>query len=200
MQIGQGLSKTTRLLAQQPTCESLMDLDSLKTTVIDFVREHQAWAPFIVAVLAFCESLAMLSILVPATFLLLALGVFFGASDIPFWPIWLGAAVGAILGDFVSYEFGRYFKDSAKQIWPLNRHPDLVARGEDFTKRYGALGVFGGKFVGPARAVVPLIAGIFAMPRFYFQLANVSSGLVWSFAMLAPGSGLATLSGWWSGW
>jgi membrane protein DedA with SNARE-associated domain len=38
--------------------------------------------------------------------------------------------------------------------------------------------------------VVPLIAGILAMPTMLFQSVNVASAFVWAFVMLAPGAGL----------
>jgi membrane protein DedA with SNARE-associated domain len=40
------------------------------------------------------------------------------------------------------------------------------------------------------RAVVPLVAGICAMPVMLFQMANIASALVWAFIMLAPSAGL----------
>jgi hypothetical protein len=57
----------------------------------------------------------------------------------------------------------------------LSRHPRLVARGFDFFQRWGVLAVFIGRFFGPLRAVVPLVAGILGMRILPFQLANVSS-------------------------
>ena len=45
---------------------------------------------------------------------------------------------------------------------------------------------------GPARALVPLFAGILGLARLPFQLANVASALVWAFVLLAPGAGLLT--------
>ena len=68
----------------------------------------------------------------------------------------------------------------------------MMARGEAVCRRWGAWGIFAGRFFGPARAVVPLVAGIFRLPRLPFQLANVASALVWAFVLLAPGAGLLT--------
>jgi membrane protein DedA with SNARE-associated domain len=167
-----------------------MDFETLKTATIDFVRDHQAWAPVIVAVLAFCESLAFLSLLVPATVILVGIGALIGATGLAFWPIWLGAVVGASLGDWVSYELGRYLEKGAHNIWPLNRHPEMVDKAERFTRRHGVWGIFFGRFFGPLRAIVPLVAGIFEMPRLLFQVANVASAMVWAFGLLAPGAGL----------
>ena len=178
-----------------------MDLESLTTPVVDFVRDHRAWAAPIVAVLAFSESLAVLSLLVPATVMLVGIGALIGSAGMglassEFWAICLAGAVGAFAGDWVSYEFGRHFDERAKHVWPLSRHPGLLARAELYVRRYGVLGIFFGRFLGPLRALVPLVAGVFAMPRWPFQAANGASALIWSFGVLAPGAGLlAWLSG-----
>ncbi len=171
-----------------------MELDALTSLLLDFLRTHQAWAPLIVGALVFAESLAFLSFLVPSTVLLLGIGALIGASGLDFWTIWLGAAVGAILGDLISYILGYRFKHAVLQVWPLSRHPGLAERGEQFFSRWGAWGVFLGRFVGPLRAVVPLTAGIFAMPLLLFQIVNITSALVWAFLMLAPGIGLTALA------
>ena len=164
-----------------------MSLDALVADVLAFVKAHQIWAPLIVGFLAFGESLAIISLFFPATIILVGIGGLIGASDIAFWPVWAGAAVGASLGDWISYWIGFKFKDRARHIWPLSYYPPLVARGEVFFHRFGVWSIFLGRFLGPLRAVVPLIAGIFEMPQLHFQLANVSSAMVWSFALLAPG-------------
>ncbi|WP_375410979.1 DedA family protein [uncultured Methylobacterium sp.] len=169
-----------------------MDFDALRTGTLAFVEAHKAWAPLVVGVLAFCESLAFLSILVPATVLMLGIGAMIGASGIPFWPVMIGGGIGAALGDWVSYEIGRYFQHGAKTIWPMSRYPEMVAKGEAFCQRFGAWGIVIGRFIGPARAVVPLIAGIFELPRLPFQIANWSSAFLWSFVWLAPTAGLLT--------
>lgn len=167
-----------------------MDLDQITQSVLDFVRHNQGWAPVIVAALAFGESLAVVSVLLPATVVLVGIGALIGAADLAFWPIWLGAVVGGSLGDWVSYEFGRYLGPAAKDRWPMNKQAALVARAEAFINRYGTVGVFLGRFFGPLRALVPLIAGIFGMPRLPFQAANITSALLWATGLLAPGAGL----------
>jgi len=172
----------------------MTNFDALKTIFLEFIQENHAWAPFVVGTLAFAESLAFLSFLVPSTVLLLGIGALIGASGLEFWPTWLGAAVGAILGDWVSYTIGYRFKHAALRVWPLSRHPSLADRGEQFFSQWGAWGVFLGRFIGPLRAVVPLTAGIFAMPLLLFQTANVASALIWAFVVLAPGTSLAALA------
>ena len=58
-------------------------------------------------------------------------------------------------------------------------------------KKWGIPGIFIGRFFGPLRAAVPLIAGIFEMPFWRFQLANFSSALVWAAVLLTLGDGIS---------
>jgi membrane protein DedA with SNARE-associated domain len=155
--------------------------------VIDFVRLHAAWAPPIVFALAFGESLAFISLLIPAWSALVAIGALLSTSGISFWPVWIAGSLGAALGDWLSYWVGLKLEYSVAHIWPLSRHPELIPRGERFVKTWGIPGIFIGRFFGPLRAVVPLIAGIFEMPFWYFQIANIASALLWAAVLLTIG-------------
>jgi membrane protein DedA with SNARE-associated domain len=171
--------------------EKPMDFEFIKTSVLSFVQEHQSYAPFILALMTFAESLAFVSLLLPTMTILIAMGFVLAAADIPFWVLWMGAVFGAFLGNWISYEFGRRYKKAAYEVWPLSRYPQLVARGEDFFQRFGPWAVFLGRFFGPIRAVIAMIAGIFLMPPVLFQATNIASASVWAFVILAPGAGLA---------
>jgi membrane protein DedA with SNARE-associated domain len=164
-----------------------MDLEVYVHAVIVFVRDNAAWAPPIVFALAFGESLAFISLLIPAWGVLVAIGALIGPSGINFWPVWIAGALGAASGDWLSYWIGLKLEYSVARIWPLSRHPELIPRGERFMKTWGIPGIFIGRFFGPLRAVVPLIAGIFEMPFWRFQIANVSSAFVWAAVLLTIG-------------
>lgn len=155
--------------------------------VINFVREHQAWGPPIVFALAFGESLAFISLLLPAWAALVGIGALIGGSGISFWPIWAAAAIGAALGDWLSYWIGIKVGPAVAHVWPLSRHPDLIPSGERFLEKWGIAAIFIGRFFGPLRASVPLVAGIFHMPYWHFQFANVTSAFVWAAVLLQLG-------------
>ncbi|MBO0237201.1 DedA family protein, partial [Vibrio parahaemolyticus] len=76
---------------------------------------------------------------------------------------------------------GFYYKDGVKRLWPMSRDPEMTAKAEGFLRRWGAGAIVIGRFIGPARAVVPLVAGSFGLRRIPFQLANWSSAFVWAF-------------------
>jgi membrane protein DedA with SNARE-associated domain len=164
--------------------------------VIDFVRLHEAWAAPVVFALAFGESLAFISLVVPAWGALVAMGTLIGPTGINFWPIWVAGALGAACGDWLSYWIGQKLGPSVAHIWPLSRHPDLIPRGEQFVRRWGVPAVFIGRFFGPLRASVPLVAGIFEMPYWQFQIANFVSAFIWSGVLLTVGDIFATLARW----
>lgn len=160
-----------------------------------FVQAHHAWAPFIVAALAFCELLAIVSFFVPATVILLGIGGLIGAAGLAFWPIWAAAVVGAVLGDWLSYWVGLQFGDRVLHSGPLARHAETTERASNFLRKWGAWGIFIGRFSGPLRAFVPLLAGIIGIRQLYFQAANIGSALIWAMAILSPGNLLGRFFG-----
>jgi undecaprenyl-diphosphatase len=106
---------------------------------------------------------------------------------LPYGPILIGAILGAVLGDSVSYWLGRRFGGGIARIWPFSRYRELLPRGIEFFGRHGGKSVFIGRFFGPIRAVIPLAAGVMRMPRGRFWLANVTSAMVWAPMLLFAG-------------
>jgi membrane protein DedA with SNARE-associated domain len=172
---------------EREKASAMSGLEAYTKQLIDLAREHQTWGMIIVFWLAFGESLAFISLLLPATVILVGIGAVAVAGDIAFWPICIAAALGAALGDWLSYWIGQKVGPRVNTIWPLSRHPDLLPRGETFIKKYGIYAIFLGRFFGPLRASVPLAAGILSMKHGPFQLANFSSAAVWAFLLLKAG-------------
>jgi membrane protein DedA with SNARE-associated domain len=173
-----------------------MDLQAIVQQTVDFVRNNQVWAAPIVFALAFGESLAFISLLIPAWGALVAIGALISSSDISFWPIWIAASLGAAAGDWLSYWVGLKLEYTVAHVWPLSRHRDFIPRGEAFMKKWGVPGIFIGRFFGPLRASVPLIAGIFEMPFWRFQVANFSSAFVWAAVLLTIGDVISKAVKW----
>jgi membrane protein DedA with SNARE-associated domain len=154
--------------------------------VVAFVQANQEWAAPVAFLLAFGESLAFVSLFLPSTVILVTIGGLLGASDVDLWQVVLAAWIGGVLGYAVSYWIGLYFKDEIRSLWPFRDYPEMMKRGDDFFQKYGAFGVFLGHFFGPIRAVIPVIAGMAAMPQLQFQIANIASALLWAVGVIAP--------------
>ncbi|MBO4227947.1 DedA family protein [Bradyrhizobium neotropicale] len=164
-----------------------MSLEESARHVVEFVRDHRAWAAPIVFALAFAESLAFLSLLVPAWAVLVAIGAMMRSGGIAFLPMLLAGALGAAFGDWLSYWIGGKFKHSIARMWPFSQHPHLLVRGEAFLKKWGVLAIFIGRFSGPLRASVPIVAGMLRMPQQPFQIANFVSAFIWVAVLLQLG-------------
>lgn len=163
-------------------------MDHWVAEVIAFISAHRVWAGPIVFALAFSESLAFLSLLVPFTAIIVASGALVGAGTLDPWIIVPWGIAGAAAGDAVSFWVGRYFGDAVPRMWPFRKDPELLARGYRFFHRWGVLSVCIGRFFGPLRAVVPVVAGMLRMPQGKFQTANIASAIVWLPALLLPGA------------
>ena len=171
-------------------------MEELRSRLADFVRDHQAWAAPIVLVLAFGESLAFISLLIPAWGALVAIGALIGASGISFWPVWIAGGIGAALGDWVSYWFGYKYKEQVAQMWPLSRYPEILPRGEAFVKKWGVPSIFIGRFFGPCAPRCRSRPGFSRCRTGSFQIANFVSALVWSAALLLFGDVIAQIIEW----
>jgi membrane protein DedA with SNARE-associated domain len=165
-------------------------MESVIQPMLEFVREHQAWAPVIVFVMAFLESIVGLSLAVPSTPLFVGVGALIGASGLSFWPIFAGVALGGFVGDWASFWLGFRFKDKVLEWRAIKSKPEMIDRTRRFIEKYGVFGVFLGRFISPLRSFVPFGAGMFLMPFWRFQLANASSAVVWAYILLAPGAAL----------
>jgi membrane protein DedA with SNARE-associated domain len=152
-----------------------------------FIETNQAWAGPIIALLTLGESLIIIGLFIPATALLLLTGGLIGAGTLPLIPILLWGIAGAIVGDAISYYLGRWMGPSVVRRWPLNTQRSAVARARLFFYRYGFVSILVGRFLGPIRSTIPLVAGVMSMSNMRFQLANVISAILWLPLMMAPG-------------
>ena len=152
-----------------------------------FISDHRLWAGPIIGLLAFAESLAVVGLLVPATAIMITFGGLIGTGMLDPLPIYLWAVTGAILGNWVSYLVGRRIGPSVQRWRIMRKHRGGAARARLFFQKYGVAAVFLGRFLGPIRATIPLIAGAMGMGHRPFQVANVLSAILWVPALLAPG-------------
>lgn len=163
---------------------------------LNWLHAHPDWAGFVVFLISFCESLALVGLLIPGSVIMTAIGALVATGHMPFWPTVFWAAAGAILGDVLSFWVGYYFKDGVRKIWPIRLFPKLLEKGEDFFKMHGGKSVFLGRFVGPVRPILPLIAGMLSMSPVRFLIVDIISGIVWPPVYMLPGLlvGTAALS------
>ncbi|WP_137864224.1 MULTISPECIES: DedA family protein [unclassified Sphingomonas] len=162
-------------------------MEELAASATRIITENAGWAPLVIGLLCFGESLVLVGLFIPATSLMIAAGGLLATGKLDPVSILLAAIAGAVLGDWVSYYIGDRLGPTAYRHWPLREHRTAVAQARLFFRRFGFFAVFAGRFLGPLRAVVPLVAGVTRMPARSFQLANVFSATLWVPALFAPG-------------
>ncbi|MEW8257968.1 MAG: bifunctional DedA family/phosphatase PAP2 family protein [Candidatus Thiodiazotropha taylori] len=155
--------------------------------LLTWIGENPFWAGLSVFLVAFSESVAIVGLLVPGVIAMFGFGALIATGTLEFWPVFWWAVAGAVAGDSLSFWLGRHYQDGLRQIWPFSRYPETLHRGIRFFEKYGGKSVAIGRFFGPVRAIIPLVAGMMGMTPMRFLLANISSALVWAPAYLLPG-------------
>lgn len=163
-----------------------MNIESVKA-MLDWIAANPGWMGLVVFLTALSESLAFVGLIVPGAMLMVGFGALIASGHLEFGPVYGCAALGAIAGDGLSFWLGRVFHQRMRQLWPFTKHPETLARGEDFFHRHGGKSVLLGRFFGPIRAVIPAVAGMLDMPVGKFVAVNVISALLWALAYLLPG-------------
>ncbi len=141
----------------------------------------------LIFLIAFCDALAVVGIMVPALPLLFAVGLLVGMGHVDGPYAVACAALGAFLGDGMSYWIGHRWGPQLREHWPFRRYPQLLDRGEQLFRRHGSKGIVTARFVGAVRPFVPAVAGMLRMPLKGYLPASAFAALAWSAAFLAPG-------------
>ncbi|WP_339844959.1 DedA family protein [uncultured Halopseudomonas sp.] len=163
-------------------------MDNLLTSsLLEWLGDHRQWLGLAIFLIALLESLAVAGLVIPGVFLLLGVTAMAGGGGMPFASALAWAFCGAVLGDMFSFALGRFFHEDIRRLSLFRRHPQWIARGEIFFRRYGLFGIFIGRFVGPIRPVIPMIAGMLDMPSIRFVTINLLSALAWAPVYVTPG-------------
>ena len=165
-------------------------LDSLTL----WLGAHPEWLALAVFLIAFVECLAIAGIIVPGTVVLFAVAVLAGRGALTLGEVLLLGYLGGLLGDAVSYFLGRRFHQQIRQLPLLRTHPEWIGTAENYFHRYGIASLLVGRFIGPLRPMLPMVAGMLDFPLPRFILVSLLAAAGWSVAYLLPGwaTGAAT--------
>lgn len=164
-----------------------MDFIQQVKPLISWLHLHPGFAGILTFFISFAESIAILGLLVPGAIIMSAIGTLVGAGIIPAYETMAWAALGAIVGDVISFKVGYRYTDHVKEMWPFRRYPQIIRGAEDFFTRHGGKSVFLGRFVGPMRPIIPIVAGMMQMNKFRFYCSCVIAGILWAPIYMAPG-------------
>lgn len=152
-----------------------------------WIGAHPVAAGALIFLVAFCDAVIVLGIVVPALPLLIAVGALVGLGHVSGPYALLCAALGAFVGDAMSYWIGRRWGPQLRTRWPFARYPQWIERGETMFRRHGMKSIVTARFVGAVRPFVPAIAGMLHMPVQRYFIPSSLACIAWAAAFLAPG-------------
>ncbi|TDV61836.1 bifunctional DedA family/phosphatase PAP2 family protein [Pseudomonas sp. LP_7_YM] len=156
-------------------------------SITAWLSANPSWLGAAVFLVSFVECLAIAGIIVPGTVLLFAIAALAGSGILPLGEALLLGFLGGLLGDFVSYFLGRRFHQNIRRLPGLRQHPEWIAGAETYFQRYGIASLLVGRFIGPLRPMLPMVAGMFDMPLVRFAAVSVVAAAGWSVAYILPG-------------
>ena len=158
--------------------------------IIDFLARATGPTLYVlVAVLAFSETAMFFDLLVPGEVGMVLAGAAGAQGDVSLLGLVVAGASGALLGDSFSYVLGRRYGPRLVHRFAFVRRrlePHLDSAHAYFARR-GGVAVFGARWVGALRAVVPFVAGTAAMPYPRFLVWNVLASFGWVSTTVALG-------------
>lgn len=168
--------------------------NSIVQPLVQFLHTHPHSSGLIAFFVVFAEAMAVIGVIIPGTITMTAIGILIGSSVIPAGSTFLWAICGAITGDYLSYLLGIYYKDKLHVVWPFSKYPKLLEHSEKFFAEHGGKSVLLGRFIGPMRAMIPMVAGMFKMPQGKFLVAAIPSASLWAVGYMIPGILIGALS------
>ncbi|MDB5493671.1 MAG: cytochrome ubiquinol oxidase [Phenylobacterium sp.] len=163
-------------------------MTDLVSEALAYMRTHEALTVLMVFLMALAEAAPIIGLFVPATVILLGIGVLVGLGDALLWANIVGAAAGAVIGATGGHALGRHYRGRIVGLWPFSRWPRLLLDGKAFFDRWGTLSLAVGLFIPTVRPTIPVIAGMLGMKPVPFQLVNVTAALLWATALILPGA------------
>ncbi|MGV6394614.1 bifunctional DedA family/phosphatase PAP2 family protein [Pseudomonas caspiana] len=156
-------------------------------SITGWLAVNPSWLSAAIFLIAFIECLAIAGIIVPGTVALFAVAALAGSGILPLSEVLLLGFLGGILGDAVSYFIGRRFHQNIRRLPGLRSHPEWIGGAETYFQRYGIASLLVGRFIGPLRPMLPMVAGMFDMPFPRFAAVSLLAAAGWSIAYLLPG-------------
>lgn len=151
------------------------------------LEQSVEWALFVVAMVTFLESLALVGLILPGTVMMASLGALIGSGHVGLYPAWAAGFVGCLVGDWVSFYIGWQFQGPLHRWKYLQKHQALLDKTEHALHNHSVATILIGRFVGPTRPLIPLVAGMLELPVKKFLPPNLLGCILWPPVYLMPG-------------
>ncbi len=162
-------------------------MNDLINLIFEWSKASPYWLGTAIFITAFLECLALVGIVLPGVLLMFGLAVIAGTSSLSLLSVLLLAWLGGLCGDALSYALGYRLQHKVPKLPLLRTHPEWLINAQVHFERYGALSLLVGRFIGPLRPVLPLLAGMLSMPYTQFATVSFFAAAGWALAYIIPG-------------
>jgi membrane protein DedA with SNARE-associated domain len=152
-----------------------------------FITQSVMYSLIAVALVAFLESLALVGLILPGTVMMAGLGALIGSGEVNFWQAWLAGIIGCLLGDWISFWLGWRFKKPLHRWSFMKKNKALLDKTEHALHQHSMFTILVGRFVGPTRPLVPMVAGMLDLPVAKFVVPNIIGCVFWPPFYFLPG-------------
>ena len=148
-------------------------------SLLPYISTMGDYAYALVFVAALMESLPVIGVFLPGTVILIFLGYSSGEGYLGLPLAIFVAALGAFIGELVGFYMGRYGRHflHGQVKWLKVAH---IEAAQKYFHAHGGKSVFIGRFIGPIRSVISIVAGMSHMKTGVFNFYNALGAILWS--------------------
>lgn len=152
-----------------------------------FITQSTTYALIAVWLVAFLESLALVGLLMPGTVFMAALGALIGSGQIGLYQAWIVGTFGCLVADWISFWLGWRFKKPLHRWSFLKKQKAWLDKTEHALHKHSMFTILVGRFIGPTRPLVPMVAGMLDLPVRKFIAPNIIGCIFWPPFYFLPG-------------
>lgn len=153
----------------------------LAASFFDRVTEYVSESPLTYGVLFLVSALDAFFPLVPSETAVIAAGTLAGSGDLLIYLVIPAAALGAFVGDNVSYGLGALFGErAARRLFSGEKGRRRLRKAQRLLDRYGALVIVLARFIPGGRTATTFAAGTLDMTWRRFLLYDAIAATVWA--------------------
>ncbi len=171
-----------------------------QATTMDSSDWHSAflqqshWSSLTVVLLMILESAPITGLFLPGIFMVIGMGALTATGQLTFADTLLFGSLGAIIGDSLGFWLGRRVgADYARSLIHRRLH-SRYHRAERYLQRFGAPGLFIGRFLWFVHPLVPPLAGAAGIRARWFYAIDIPACVLWMTLYLTLGH---TVTGAW---
>lgn len=161
-------------------------MELINNLIIILESETSIWVYIILFLVSFLDTLIVIGAFFPASFFIMAAGFFAAHTDLNIYLSSIFIILGGLIGDLLSYFFGRkgvnWFKGEKKLL-----KASYLDKGQEFFDKYGNKSIIIGRFLGIIKSIIPFIAGLVKMDLRKFIFLNTIAGFLWTIIHLGIG-------------